>query len=133
MFEYIKLKNKLTLLEVENRELKDILKESTPKQVVFNIMDKGLTYVEYEKLNKAERIAYYKTVREFLDNKVITNEKNKIISSLVEDIAYRSGDFESVEKLRMTINGIELFFERLLEISPTENEEESLEEPFLGI
>jgi len=97
--------------------IKELNKDrESPSAVIEAVMRRGIVWYDYTELQKDKQAIYYKDAQEFLKNETIMNERKHFINDLVQEIAMSSENFEDVRDLRMTINGIETFFERLDDI-----------------
>jgi len=120
MFKIIKA-NELNAYRDEIKRLKEKVNEligmiGNPKYTVEKVLGKDISWYDYRELKPAERNGYAEMAKSLLSNEVFKNEGKYFISDLVKEIAYQSNNFETVRDLRMTINGFEVFKERLEEI-----------------
>jgi len=95
--------------------------------VIKKILGRKLTWFDYSQMDHRSQEEYYKKAQEILRSDVFNNEMKSAITDLVEHMATKSKDFEEVRDLRMTINGLELFRERLQQIE-NPNKKESMED-----
>ena len=99
----------------------EVLRESTPENVLRVIMNRGINWYDYSELSVEKQKAYYDGAQSLLRSKVLSNEINHYIADMVEFAAKDSKDFAGVRDARMTINGLETLKERLESIIDPNN------------
>jgi len=102
-------------LKVEAEVLKNKVGDS--RYVVEKIMKRGIGWYDYNLLKPNEMKEYYADAQSALRNKTLINELNHIVADAVEYISRDSKNFDDVEKIRMTINAVDLIKQRLEGIS----------------
>jgi len=122
-FDYAKLGAELD--EIIKADEEEVCKAA---DVIEEILNKGISWYDYKELSTVEQKKYYNQAQLILDNPVFQNEMNHFIKDLVEHIAYKSKDFQEVRDLRMTINGVKAFADRLGNIENIEEKEKSTED-----
>jgi len=82
--------------------------------VVDKILNKGIKYYSIEDIHDRDtKQEYYNNIQKFLQSEEIQNEKNGFVADIVQNIARFAQSEAEMMDLRMTINGVEAFFERL--------------------
>ena len=97
--------------------IKIVPQKATACNVIQNILDRGIEWYNYEELQDSDRQTYYSNAQNIIKNPVFENEINHYVADLVKEIAKNAPDFKTVRDLRMSINGVEAFKERLESIS----------------
>lgn len=87
------------------------------RKAIGELFEDGFPTVDMDKMSKEERRAYAVQAGELLSMPVFRNEINQIIDSTIKEIALTSQSYEEVHGLRMSINGIKAFKERLIELA----------------
>ena len=110
-------------LQRENDKMKSILdKPVTSKDLVETILRNDIVWIDKDKMNPTDRLAWGNEARALLENRVfqslvgrIDADGNKtngeIVKNLIEGCARQSKDYDDVKFMRATINGIELIRE----------------------
>lgn len=126
------------LLLDENKSLKARVEKleshiCTPESAVTQVLKRGISWYNYEELDLGKQAEYWSRAQDILRNPVFENEVHHFEADLVQHIAKQAKDYGEVRDLRMTINGVETFQQRLQHIkNPTRVEsvdEDSLHEP----
>lgn len=112
--EIIGLHEEIRKLKTQVAILED--KQSDPVAVVEAVMNKKVKYFDMTKLTLAEQTQYFSEAQSALRNPVLENEKNYLIELFSRWALEEAPDFSGVRDMRMTINGIEMFWKRLREI-----------------
>lgn len=128
MFKYFKRQIELVrkietlqqIIKDKNTKISELISEIGPEQVIANILKRDISFYPYEKLDYESQRDYYFEAQSILNNEVFKNETKHLIADWVENIAYKSKDFQDVKDIRMTINGLEFFKERLKKITNPE-------------
>jgi len=103
----------------ENNKLKHKIKELSELSATHTIeklLDRKISWYNYRELDNNKRKEYYFNAQAILDNEVFKNEMQHIISDTIKHIAKRSKNHEETQGNRMSINGLEVFRERLKSI-----------------
>jgi len=103
-----------------NNTISKLISEIGPGQVVEKVMGRNISFYKYQKLDFNAQKAYYYDARMIINNATFKNELNYLINQWVEFIAYKSKDHQTTENLRMCVNALELFKERLTSIEDPE-------------
>jgi hypothetical protein len=111
------------IIRDKNTKISELISEIGPEQVIENILKRDISFYPYEKLDYESQLSYYADAQSILNNEVFKNETNHLIADWIEHLAYRSKSFEDVKDIRMTINGLEFFKERLKKITNPEKEQ----------
>ncbi len=136
---------KLELTRVETirqlNELNNALKMSLEKYRVSSlngqacveeVLARGISYYDPEKLPYADQVAYVQKARDALANETLQNEIRHLEADWVEHLAKEAKDFSEVRDMRMCINALELLLSRLAQI-PDPRKPMGDEEPFAPI
>lgn len=97
------------------------------------LLQRGISWYDYSKLDHAGQLAYKNNAVAIINNETFQNEWQTAISDWVQEIAKKAEDFEQVMGLRMCINALQSFKERLEEIPSPPKTVEEVEEPFSNI
>lgn len=109
-------------------------KVGNPATVVEMILRRPIKWYDYEQIiDVVEREKYKRGAEDLVRNGILINEKNAFISDLIQHIAKDSVDFQEVRDLRMSINGVEAFFERLESIQSPEEKSDKPSKPIESI
>ena len=117
-------------IELNKRKYDDMVKQfmstivelSRAKGVVERALGRDIVWIDKDKMNETDRLAWGNEAQALLDNRVfqslvgqVDREGNKtngeIVKNIIEGIARNSKDYDEVQFLRATINGIELIRE----------------------
>ncbi len=87
---------------------------SDPRYVLEKIFKRGIVFYDYDKIeDKAEKIRYYNSVKQILENDAFWNEYNHLVADMIQEVATSEEDRHRDKALRFSINGLEVFKERL--------------------
>lgn len=90
----------------------------TALELINKVLDKGIKYYSFEDIKDQDtKQEYYNNIQRFLNSEEILNEKNGFVADIIQHIARHAKNEREMMDLRMTINGVEAFFERLSTIS----------------
>ena len=137
MFENLKYFHRYSELKRNYDKLADKVRENnlhvcTPEAIVSFILKRSIEWYNYEELPYEGQVDYYNRSKELLDNPVFMNELNHMVADIVQHIARQSKDHHETELLRMTINGVELFEERLKSVK-NPHQQKSNFDPYAAI
>lgn len=114
-------KKRIEELEKENKELRDLInfigkQQNDPKYIVKACFDNGIEWFDYEELPEPDRQAYYNEAQLILRSKIFSNEKNYLIATGAQTALLDAMQPQQLRDFQMTINGLQLFENRLREI-----------------
>ena len=105
------LKEQVSKLQQENINLR--LNPAQPEKLVEYIVQRGIGWYPYEKLEGQIKANYFADVQQILASQTFNNELNHYIDDLIKFIALESKDFGQVQNVRAGIVILETFRDRL--------------------
>lgn len=123
-------------LEIKTHEAKGykkscmtLLDSSTAEIVIGKILDRKIKWFDPNTLPKDEQQTYYNEAQYILNSRVFQNEISAYTLDLIEEIAKKAKDFDTVLTLRAKIVMGELFRERLGNIERPKDDPKKPENP----
>lgn len=120
--EELRAKNKYLKKEVESLNTKlrvEMIVTADPKILVQEIMKGKMTWFDYKKLSRDERVTYYDGAQQILKNDVFKNVINYLINEWATWTLRHAGSYGAIRDMRMQVSAFDLLRKEL----------ESIEEP----
>jgi len=106
------------------QKIKQLEKDRTsPDKIIELLMNKGLDWYDYDKLDFEDRLKYYNDAQRVLTNSVFENEVKHFLGDLIQEIAVSDADYNKDKVLRYSINGVKTLIERLESIPDPRTED----------
>lgn len=88
---------------------------ASPSRVLEAVLQKGISWYNYEELDDVQKKGYYRSVQYVLQNEALQNEVKHLIADLIQEITCKDVDETNndVRFLRYSVNGIKVLMERL--------------------
>ena len=87
------LESEIQQLKIENDSLASIIKDKdTAIELIERMIERGLEWYDYTKLDLAGKTAYWNDAQALLKNPVWQNETNAYITTIIKHIAYETRD-----------------------------------------
>jgi len=111
------------------QKIKQLEKDRTsPDKIIELLMNKGLDWYDYDKLDFEDRLKYYNDAQRVLTNSVFENEVKHFLGDLIQEIAVSDADYNKDKVLRYSINGVKTLIERLESIPDPRSEDPTKDE-----
>ena len=125
MIKYIKekLSDKKEIKELKVKILQLEKEAGDPKTPLQHLRKEDIKWYKYQGLTPPKIKEYYYKAQAILDNPIFQNEVNKYLDDNMEFISMKSGSHEETVGIRMSMNALLTFKERLEDIENPEKPE----------
>ena len=106
--------------------------EASGTSCIEALLRRKIGWYDFDKLDDQSKMIYKNNAIAALHNDTVMNEMQHLIADWVEEIAKRAKSYDEVNDLRMCINALEMFRERLEGI-PDPRQSLQQEEPYSAV